>query len=38
MGTLSAGAAETPLVELRALSKSYPEGGGERVVFRNLSA
>jgi putative ABC transport system ATP-binding protein len=38
MGILSAGAAETPLVELRALSKSYPEGGGERVVFRNLSA
>ena len=32
------GAAETPLVELRALTKCYPEGGGERVVFRNLSA
>lgn len=38
MGILSAGAAETPLVELRTLSKSYPEGRGERVVFRNLSA
>ena len=38
MGTLPAGAAETPLVELRALTKSYPEGGGERVVFRDLSA
>ena len=34
----TAGAAETPLVELRALTKCYPEGGGERVVFRNLSA
>src|SRR5512140_189069 len=32
------GTAETPLVELRALTKSYPEGGGARVVFRNLSA
>jgi len=31
-------AAETPLVELRALAKSYPEGGGERIVFRDLSA
>jgi putative ABC transport system ATP-binding protein len=38
MGILSTGAAETPLVELRELTKSYPEGGGERVVFRNLSA
>ncbi len=38
MGTLSSRAAETPLVELRTLSKSYPEGGGERVVFQNLSA
>ena len=38
MGNLPMGAAETPLVELRALTKSYPEGGGERVVFRNLSA
>lgn len=38
MGIDSAGAAQRPLVELRALSKSYPEGGGERVVFRNLSA
>jgi putative ABC transport system ATP-binding protein len=38
MRILPAGAAETPLVELRALTKSYPEGGGERVVFRNLSA
>jgi len=28
----------TPLVELRGLAKSYPEGDGERVVFRNLSA
>ena len=37
MRILPAGAAETPLVELRALTKSYPEGGGERVVFRNLS-
>ncbi len=26
-----------PLVELRELTKCYPEGGGERVVFRNLS-
>ncbi len=33
-----AGAAGTALVELRGLSKSYPEGGGQRVVFRNLSA
>jgi ABC-type Fe3+/spermidine/putrescine transport system ATPase subunit len=38
MGILPAGAAETPLVELRTLSKSYPEGGGERVVFQQLSA
>ena len=38
MRILPAGAAETPLVELRALTKSFPEGGGERVVFRNLSA
>jgi putative ABC transport system ATP-binding protein len=38
MRILPAGAVETPLVELRALTKSYPEGGGERVVFRNLSA
>ena len=38
MGILPAGAAETPLVELRALTKVYPEGGSERVVFRNLSA
>jgi putative ABC transport system ATP-binding protein len=39
MGILHlAGAADTPLVELRALTKSYPEGGGERVVFRDLSA
>ena len=38
MRILPAGAAETPLVELRALTKSYPEGEGERVVFRNLSA
>ncbi len=38
MGILSAGAAETPLVELRALSKSYPEGRGWRVVLRDLSA
>lgn len=37
MRNLPAGAAETPLVELRALTKSYPEGGGERVVFRDLS-
>ena len=37
MRILPAGAAETPLVEMRALSKSYPEGGGERVVFRDLS-
>ena len=33
-----AGAAATPLVELRGLTKSYPEGRGERVVFRDLSA
>ena len=33
-----AGAADSPLVELRALTKSYPEGRGERVVFRGLSA
>ena len=38
MGIHSVEAAETPLVELRALTKSYPEGGGERVVFRDLSA
>ncbi|MBK5094572.1 MAG: ABC transporter ATP-binding protein [Deltaproteobacteria bacterium] len=38
MGILPAGAADTPLVELRTLSKSYPEGGGERVVFQQLSA
>ena len=38
MGILPAGAAETPLVELRELTKSYPEGGGERVVFQQLSA
>jgi len=38
MGILPAGAAETPLVELRALTKVYPEGGSERVVFRDLSA
>ncbi len=38
MGVLPAGAAETFLVELRGLTKSYPEGGGERVVFQNLSA
>ncbi|MGE5248119.1 MAG: ABC transporter ATP-binding protein [Verrucomicrobiota bacterium] len=29
---------ETPLVQLRGLTKSYPEGGSERVVFRNLCA
>ncbi len=29
--------ADTPLIELRALAKSYPEGGSERVVFRDLS-
>jgi putative ABC transport system ATP-binding protein len=38
MGIVPAGAAETPLVELRALTKSYPEGAGERVVIRDLSA
>jgi len=38
MGVLPAGAGKTSLVELRALTKTYPEGGGERVVFRNLSA
>jgi len=38
MGILPAGASETLLVELRALTKVYPEGGGERVVFRDLSA
>ena len=38
MRILPAGAAEAPHVELRALTKSFPEGGGERVVFRNLSA
>jgi putative ABC transport system ATP-binding protein len=38
MRILPEGAAETPLVELRALTKSFPEGAGERVVFRNLSA
>jgi putative ABC transport system ATP-binding protein len=38
MAILPAGAAETPLVELRALTKNYPEGGGERLVFRELSA
>ncbi len=29
---------ETPLVQLRGLTKSYPEGNSERVVFRNLCA
>jgi putative ABC transport system ATP-binding protein len=38
MRILPAGAAEAPLVKLCALTKSFPEGGGERVVFRNLSA
>jgi len=38
MGILPAGAARTLLVELRALTKTYPEGEGERVVFRALSA
>jgi len=38
MGILPAGAARTLLVELRALTKSFPEGEGERVVFRDLSA
>jgi putative ABC transport system ATP-binding protein len=38
MGILPAGAARTLLVELRVLTKSYPEGEGERVVFRDLSA
>lgn len=38
MGFLPAGAGRTLLVELRALTKSYPEGEGERVVFRDLSA
>ena len=37
MGIHPTGAA-APLVELRGLTKSYPEGGGERVVFRDLSA
>jgi putative ABC transport system ATP-binding protein len=30
--------ADTHLIELRALAKSYPEGGSERIVFRDLSA
>jgi putative ABC transport system ATP-binding protein len=38
MGILPEGAARTLLVELRELTKSYPEGEGERVVFRDLSA
>src|SRR5512139_3642331 len=38
MGIHPGGTAETPVVELRALTKIYPEGGGERVVFRDLSA
>jgi putative ABC transport system ATP-binding protein len=38
MRILPTGAAEAPLVKLCALTKSFPEGGGERVVFRNLSA
>jgi putative ABC transport system ATP-binding protein len=38
MRILPAGAVEPPLVERRALTKCYPVGGGERVVFRNLSA
>lgn len=38
MGILPAGAARTLLVDLRDLTKSYPEGEGERVVFRDLSA
>jgi putative ABC transport system ATP-binding protein len=29
---------KNPLVELRGLTKSYPEGDTERVVFRNLFA
>jgi len=38
MGNHLEGPADTPLIELRALAKSYPEGGSERVVFRDLSA
>jgi len=38
MGIDPAGATGTALVELRSLTKSFPEGGGERVVFRDLSA
>ena len=38
MGNHLEGAADTPLIELRALAKSYPEGGSERVVFLDLSA
>jgi len=38
MGIPATGPAATPLVELRALTKGYPEGRGERVVFRDLSA
>ncbi len=38
MGNRLEGPADTHLIELRALVKSYPEGGSERVVFRDLSA
>ena len=37
MAILPTEEAEAPLVELRALTKSYPERGGERLVFRDLS-
>ena len=38
MQNVPAGSVENPLVELRGLTKSYPEGDTERVVFRNLRA
>jgi putative ABC transport system ATP-binding protein len=38
MGIHPEGAAKPLLVELRGLTKWYPEGDGRRVVFRDLSA
>jgi putative ABC transport system ATP-binding protein len=38
MEYLPAASGKNFLVELRGLTKSYPEGDGERVVFRNLCA
>jgi putative ABC transport system ATP-binding protein len=38
MGTIREETGVIPVVELRGLSKSYPEGNGERSVFRSLDA